>query len=188
MKIIRLPYYRSEQILQDVIEQLGKRNIPTIGIGVHECRRFMILGDNDKRITTLSLLPEDVHLSVRTSISAQADEIVHVIWYKRDPFSLHLKEMDSWIFDARKNPEDKDLAAAIAANASFFFLWARDAFDLPWVHETWNQAFPEFVNTNNSLEQYLTWADMWEKNHESPRSSDSQAASRKSTEADATAS
>lgn len=152
MKVIRLPYYRSEAILQDVIDILHGRSIPPIG--VFESRQFMIGGDSDKRITTLSLMPENVHLSVRTNHAG----LVYAIWYRRTTKFPELEEIQSWTFDTA-NEEDKNPALSIAANAAFFFLWARDAFkDFPWLFETWDSVFPEFVDTTNSLEHYMAWA------------------------------
>lgn len=164
MKVIRLPYYRSEIILQEVIDVLHGRSIPPIG--VFESRQFVIDGDNDKRITTLSLMPENVHLSVRTE-NKEGREIVHVYWYKKEILTPKLKTIAAWTLDPETVPDDKPLTVAIASNAVFFFLWARDAFkDFPWLFETWDSVFPEFVDTTNSLEHYMAWASDLENNND----------------------
>lgn len=161
MKIIRNPYWRDEELMMLTIKDLERRRLPSIG--VFECNQLTRATQKGSKlrspITSLSILPEDLHACV-TVVSDPEDEgkeIVSIRFYQKVKESPDLVVLEDWcIYIPKGLTHLTEIAHRVSSRFAQFFFYYRDAFDDPVFVRDWDRViYGSFSDTSDSLAVFL---------------------------------
>ncbi len=156
MSIIRIKHWQDEALMQDIIEDISSRNLPSIGI--FESR--YLRREKKYQMTSLAIQPEDLHAAVFS-----AGNNLELTFYRDSGPGLELEVLDTWIVTPETDRTDmmkqinfhaqatiRELSALIAR----WFFHERGAFGDASFVEKWDTVYyPEFKNTGEGAASYL---------------------------------
>jgi hypothetical protein len=150
MEIFRLENFREQDMMVDIIRELGKRNLPNIGIFESDKLRL-----RNKPVPSLAISPENLHAMVSVDAKTGATQL-----YFRGVPDYKPEMLDFGRYTLTPGtPHDAAVKSASAVIARFFF-HTRNWFNDPSFVRQWDETiFPEFANEDAGAAAYLTYLD-----------------------------
>jgi hypothetical protein len=150
MEIFRLENFREQDMMLDVIRDLGKRNLPNIGVFESDKLRL-----RKKSVTSLAISPENLHAMVSVDAKTGA---THLYFRGVPDYKPGLLDFGSYTM-IPGTPYDLVVKSTSALIARFFF-HTRNWFNDPRFVQQWDEKiYPEFGNEEAGAAAYLKYLD-----------------------------
>jgi hypothetical protein len=150
MEIFRIENYREQDLMVDIIRDLGKRNLPNIG--VFESSKLRL---RKQPVPSLAISPENLHAMV--SVNEKTGETF--VYFRGVPeYKPELLDFGSYTM-APGTPHELIVTTAAALIARFFF-HTRNWFNDPSFVQQWDErVYPEFGKEDAGAAAYLKYLD-----------------------------
>ncbi|SAL03421.1 hypothetical protein AWB81_06409 [Caballeronia arationis] len=146
MEIFRLENYREQDLMVDIIRDLGKRNLPNIGVFESDKLRL-----RKKPVTSLAISPENLHAMVSVDAKTGA---THLYFRGVPDYKPELLDFGSYTM-IPDTPHDLVVKGASALIARFFF-HTRNWFNDPRFVQQWDELiYPDFRDSDAGAASYL---------------------------------